>query len=228
MRPISNWQNVKPATIGSGAKLPADGYVCKIKTARVEQKMRADNTCFEMLSIAFDIYEGEYAGYFEEQFNETNFADKKWKGVIRQMIPTDDGSEKDEKIKSFFKGAITAIEESNPGYHFDFDEKKLAGKLVGIVFREEEYDYEGRRGMAVKPFVMTDVHKIANGEYTVPKPKMLQSNSQIPQMPYSATPAVGAVGASEPYPSPYMPLAYQETPTPNFETLGTNGDDLPF
>lgn len=232
MRPINNWNNVKPATMGDGTKLPAGGYVCKIKQAKVEQKHRQDKTTYEMLSIAFDIYEGDYAGFFEDQYRESTYSDKKWKGVIRQMIPADDGTDKDERIKSFFKGAITAIEESNPGYHFNFDERTLTDKLVGIIFREEEYDYEGRQGMAVKPFVMMDSHKVLAGEFTVPKPKMLNRDQNattdgFAQQPYQGSPSYQSFGAPNmptiPNQSQYIPSV---TPA-RFEELKTD-DDLPF
>lgn len=215
MRQIANWNDVKPATMGDGTKLPAGGYVCKIKQAKVEQKQRQDRTTYEMLSIAFDIYDGEYAGFFEDQYRESTYSDKKWKGVIRQMIPADDGTEKDNRIKSFFKGAITAIEESNPGYHFNFDERTLTDKLVGIIFREEEYDYDGRQGMAVKPFIMMDSHKVSAGEFNIPKPKMLNRDQQTSPAPY-AVPA---------YQAP-APSFYPQQPA-NFVPLPTD-DDLPF
>lgn len=237
MRPINNWNNVKPATMGDFAKLPAGGYVCKIKQAKVEQKQRQDQTTYEMLSIAFDIYEGDYAGYFEDQYRESTYSDKKWKGVIRQIIPSDDGTVKDERIKSFFKGAITAIEESNPGYHFNFDERTLTDKLVGILFREEEYDYEGRQGMTVKPFVMMDIHKVATGEFTVPKPKMLnREQGVIPGSVFPPTYQNGEYQSFNPYnlstipnQSMHIPSSPQFVPNaaPKFEELKTD-EDLPF
>ena len=38
----------------------------------------------------------------------------------------------------FFKGFITAVEKTNPGYTWDWDEKKLIGKNVIAVFGEED------------------------------------------------------------------------------------------
>lgn len=228
MRPINNWNEVKPMTMGENAKLPAGGYVCKIKQAKVEQKTRQDQTTYEMLSIAFDIYEGEYSGYFEEQFRESTYSDKKWKGVIRQMLPSDDGTEKDNRIKGFFKGAITAIEESNPGYHFNFDERTLSDKLVGVIFREEEYDYEGRQGMTVKPFILMDTHKILNGEFTVPSPKML-NKEQAPAPAYASPYSVPTYQNFPPQDIPVIPnqSAFIPTQPANFVPLPTD-DDLPF
>ena len=39
----------------------------------------------------------------------------------------------------FFKGLITAIERSNPGFIWNWDENSLKGKLFGGVFGREEY-----------------------------------------------------------------------------------------
>ncbi len=64
--------------------------------------------------------------------------DKKWKGVIRQFLPKDDGTDNDEWTKSSFKGLTTAFEHSNPGYTWNWEETSLVGKLVGILFRNEE------------------------------------------------------------------------------------------
>jgi hypothetical protein len=225
MRPINNWNDVKPMTMGDFAKLPAGGYVCKIKQAKVEQKQRQDQTTYEMLCIAFDIYEGEYSGFFEDQFRESTYSDKKWKGVIRQMLPSDDGTEKDNRIKGFFKGAITAIEESNPGYHFNFDERTLSDKLVGVIFREEEYDINGRNGMAVKPFVLTDIHKILSGEFTVPAPKMINREQSSTANPFPSQTYQGFPPSNIdviPNQSAYIP-----SQPANFVPLPTD-EDLPF
>lgn len=216
MRPISNWNNVQPAQPGDRTKLPADAYVCRIKQAKVEQVQRTDGGFYERLSIAFDIEEGDYAGYFDEQYRSNAYGDRRWKGVFRQTIPADDGSEKDERTKSYFKGIITAIEDSNYGYKFNFDENTLSGKQVGIIFREEEYDYNGHHGMMTKPFIMIDVKKVTTGDFTIPKPKML-SNEQV-NAPYSAP---APTFDSNPYTAPAQPQPQ------NFVPLSTD-DDLPF
>lgn len=103
------------------------------------------------------------------------------------MLPVDDGSDKDNRTKSYFKGCITAIEESNPGYKFNFDERTLDNKLVGIIFRDEEYDYNGYKGMTSKPFIMTDIHRILQNDFNFPAPSQvplpganMQSNTVAP------------------------------------------------
>ena len=136
MKPIANWANVQAAK--ERDVLPAGGYVVKIVGAKV-----AEYPGFERLEIALDIAEGDHKGFYEADFKGQTQEDKKWKGVLRQYLPKDDGSQGDEWTKSSLKALIEAIEESNPGYHWDWDEAKLKGKTVGCLFRLEEWAYNG-------------------------------------------------------------------------------------
>lgn len=228
MRTINNWGAITPAQMGDRAKLPADAYVCRIKSATVET-ITTQSGSFEKLVLMYDIEEGEWAGYYTDLWRSNTAADKKWKGTFRQTIPLDNGTDQDEKTKRYFKGAITAIEESNPGYTFNFDEKTLVGKLVGVMYREEEYDFNGYHGMAAKPFFLMDIHRIANGDYTIPKPKMMEapqapSYHSAPYNPYIPQAAPAQAPAPVQVPS-YIPMG--AVPTGGFEEI-KGDDDLPF
>lgn len=39
----------------------------------------------------------------------------------------------------FFKGVLTSLEESNPGFRWNWDESTLVGKKVGGVFGREQF-----------------------------------------------------------------------------------------
>lgn len=178
----SNWDSVQ--TFSDRPKLPLGAYVCRIKQAAVQQ-----NTWGDQLALAFDIIDGEYANFYAEDFKANTREDKKWKGVLRYFLPRDDGSEKDELTKSSFKGLITAIENSNPGYNWNWDEKTLTGKELGIIFRNEEWEYNEKTGWAVRPWRATTVDNVADGKYTLPKDKPLKrvetaySSYATPAMP---------------------------------------------
>lgn len=131
IRKPNNWNEVQEFT--DRPKLPLGAYVCKVRRAVVQS-----NDFGEQLCILFDIAEGEFAGFFDSDFKSNTRDDKKWKGVLRQFLPRDDGSEKDEWTKSSFKGMVTSFEKSNPGYQWNWDEASLSGKLVGILFRNED------------------------------------------------------------------------------------------
>ena len=170
IRKPNNWNEVQEFT--DRPKLPLGAYVCKVRRAVVQS-----NDFGEQLCILFDIAEGEFAGFFDSDFKSNTREDKKWKGVLRQFLPRDDGSEKDEWTKSSFKGMVTSFEKSNPGYQWNWDEASLSGKLVGILFRNEEWEWDGKSGWAVRPFRAISIDSVRSGDFTVPKDKPLKSKT---------------------------------------------------
>lgn len=172
IRKPSNWNEVQEFT--DRQKLPLGAYVCKIKQVRIQ-----DNSFGSQLAMLFDISEGEYAGYFKGDFDSNTAQDKKWRGVLRVWLPKDDGSDKDEMTKRSFKGMVTAFENSNLGYSWDWNENSLVGKTVGILFRNEEWDYNGKHGWAVRPFRAISAATVRNEEYTIPKDKPLSATTNV-------------------------------------------------
>lgn len=170
IRKPNNWNEVQE--FSDRPKLPLGAYVCKVRRAVVQS-----NDYGEQLCLLFDIIEGEFKGFFDADFKANTMANKKWKGVLRQFIPNDDGSEKDEWTKSSFKGMVTAFEKSNPGYQWNWNEESLAGKVVGILFRNEEWEYENKTGWAVRPFRAISIESVRNGDFTLPKDKPLKNKT---------------------------------------------------
>ena len=166
IRQPRNWNEVQEFT--EQAKLPLDAYVCKVIRAEVQG---------EQLCVAFDITEGAQTGFYKRAFATDNRDNKKWKGVLRLWLPKDDGSEKDEWTKSIFKGMVTSFEKSNPGYKWNWDETSLSGRMIGIMFRNEEWEYEGKTGWAVRPFRAMSVDTVRSGDYTLPKDKPLKNKA---------------------------------------------------
>lgn len=143
MKPFSGYEEVKANTFEASEKLNLGGHTCRIISAETQNvTFNSGKTC-EQLIIKFDIYApDEQAGFYERKYKidaEKDALNAKWKGVFRQNLPTDDGTELDNKIKSIFKGIITSVEESNPGFKWAWDEKSLAGKLFGGVFGLREF-----------------------------------------------------------------------------------------
>ena len=79
--------------------------------------------------------------------------------------------------KSSFKGMVTSFEKSNPGYQWNWDEASLSGKLVGILFRNEEWEWDGKSGWAVRPFRAISIDSVRSGDFTIPKDKPLKSKT---------------------------------------------------
>ena len=170
IRKPNNWNEVQE--FSDRPKLPLGAYVCKVRKAVVQA-----NDFGEQLCVLFDIFEGDFKGFFDDDFKSNTRADKKWKGVLRQFIPVDDGSEKDEWTKSSFKGMVTAFEKSNPGYQWNWDEASLSGKMIGILFRNEEWEYEGKTGWTVRPFRAISVDSVRNADFKLPKDKPLKNKT---------------------------------------------------
>lgn len=168
----NNWNEVKEAT--DRQKLPLGAYVCRVIKAAVQQ------TDFgEQLYILFDIAEGDFKGYFDNEYKNNIMTNRKWKGVLRQWLPKDDGSDKDEWTKSCLKSMTAAFEKSNAGYLWNWEESTLVGRTIGIVFRNEEWEYENKTGWTMKPFKVIDVNAVRAGKFTLPKDKPLKKSADI-------------------------------------------------
>ena len=168
---------------GDYEKLPKGGYVIQIKG--VETRTNSNG---EYLFISGDIYEGDYMQFFTREYRNQQSEDKKWHCNYLLNIPKDDGSEQDAWTKRRFKTFTEALEDSNDGYHFDWDETKFKGKLIGGLFNEREFEtQQGQIRRATNWAGVTSVDKIREGKFTLPKDKLLQQ-------PYTPAPATDADG----------------------------------
>ena len=114
------------AKVGGGdfPQPPAGGYVAKIVTAEIKKSARGN----EMLVIGVDIADGEFKDHW------TKLAEKFDKPFYPSIFQLTEGDH-----VSYFKGLISAIEQSNSGFKFNFNEQDLIGKRLGVNLREEEY-----------------------------------------------------------------------------------------
>lgn len=155
---------------GDYEKLPKGGYVMQIKGVETRK-----NSNGEYLFISGDIFEGDYMQFFTREYRNQQAEDKKWHCNYLLNIPKDDGSEQDTWTKRRFKTFTEALEDSNDGYHFDWDEQKFKGKLIGGLFNEREYEtQQGQIRRATNWASVTTVDKIREGNYTLPNDRTLQ------------------------------------------------------
>lgn len=122
-------------------KIKVGGHICKILDAKVvEFTSPKDNKKYEQLSLKIDIAEpDEQAGYYERRFAndaKTDALNAKWKGFHKISVPT---NESEDFIKTNFKRFTTAVEKSNPGYIWNWQENTLIGKTFGGIFGLEEF-----------------------------------------------------------------------------------------
>lgn len=159
--------------------LPAGGYVCQIQGARVEQY----NNGFSSLVLAIDVVEGEYAGIWKKDFDNNPNEDKKWRGTFRISIPKDDGTESDNWTKRTFNNAMWAIEQSNPGFTWDWDERKLKGKKIGVLYRNKEWEFKDNTGWTTEAAGAESIDNIRNGKFKMLKDKPLKNKTPQVQKP---------------------------------------------
>ena len=109
-------------------QLPKDAYVVKILGAREEK-----NSGGSYIAIAFDISEGEYKGFYQNQFDRNTNEDKKWPfdGVFNLTVPDDSSP---EYVWRNWNTFFADLEDSNSGFIFSGDIKALKGKIIGGKF----------------------------------------------------------------------------------------------
>lgn len=173
---------------GAREILPAGGYVARIVSAKIDSTQWGDK-----LIVAFDIAEGDYRDFFKKDFDGNQNEDKKWRGVYRLSIPADDGSEQDEWKKRSFNNFAFALENSNQGYVWDWDESKLKGKLFGVLFRNKEWEMNGRTGWTTEACSSMDAQSIRNGKFKTPKDKALNGSNRAATSRFETT----AISADE-------------------------------
>lgn len=154
-------------------KLPAGAYEVTIKRAEDTDKA---------LCILFDISDGDFKNYFVDKFasDKRNYPENaKYKGVLRLWY--ENGGEYDESTKSRRKTVLKLIKEENKlnvDYSKEWDGNVLKGAKIGMIFRDQEYDYNGRRGFTAQPYGVISLDALKSGKYTIPEPKRLKGSVQ--------------------------------------------------
>lgn len=155
--------------------LPAGGYVCRIMGAEI-----ASYSWGDQLVISYDIAEGEHKDHFAENYRNqsTTYGEKKWKGTYRLTIPDKSKNKYYDSTVKTFNNFLFALEDSNRGYNWDWDEKHLKGKTLGLLVREKEWEYGGRSGWTTEACTAVSVQKIRANDFKIPKPKELPKQSR--------------------------------------------------
>lgn len=152
--------------------LPVGAYISVIKDAKIVAYPNGST-----LVLMVDIAEGDQRDFFLRDFRAQDGENKKWRGTLRINIPTDDGSKKDALTKRIFNDAMACIEESNPGYHWNWDEASLKGKKIGHLSRESEWEYDGKTGWRTELCYIKSIDDIRNGKYQMPAKKPLKNKA---------------------------------------------------
>lgn len=173
MKAINNWDSVK--VTGDFETLPAGGYICQIMSAKEKPNK---NTSGSHIELMLDIAEGEFKGFFERDYKAQNGEEKYWRGVINQNIPNE-SSDKYDMQCGFFKRFTGAVEDSNHGYHWDWNEAGLTNKSCGCVFGEKEK--ESKKGtiyLATFANEIVSVADVKGGKFKLPEVKKIAGKTQ--------------------------------------------------
>lgn len=169
MKEFSGYADAKKAAqYTPGEKLPVGAYVCKILGVAFEpgKPTQKDPNVIgsDSLIVQFDIVEGEHAEFFKKQYDANTSEDRKFKGRTTIYLPKDNGTEQDGWTKTAFARWTNALEESNKGYTWDWDEKKWRNKLIGLVFGETGTVIEGKEVVYTELRFPVSVEKVRSGK----------------------------------------------------------------
>ena len=112
--------------------------------------------------------------YFTELYNNDERTDKKWSSSAVKYVSL----KEDDNCVKMLKSFITAVENSNANFTYDWDKdekKQLIGKKVGLVFGLEEYkDQEDKVKTGRKLVQFRSIDKVDNVK--IPKVKLLDGS----------------------------------------------------
>ena len=141
--------------------LPKGAYVIKFLNVKEEPNKSGNGT---HLKISFDIAEGEYAGFYMDAYKNDTREDKKWSADATFYLTCPDDNSEQATVDGF-NIFITAVEDSNEGYHWNWEEGTLKGKLVGAKFRNEQSEYNGKVYDHIKPKWFIKAQAVRDGKY---------------------------------------------------------------
>ena len=148
--------------------------------------------------MSYDIEDGEYKGFFKKQYDGDTRTDKKWPNAgsfVRSYKAT---------AESMFKGFVNAVENSNKGFKFNFDEKKLVGKQVGIVVGMEQYLHQkGQVRERTYVSAVRSVDTLKKVAFQVPELKMPDATKTTSAASKPAEPFVNPFADSTPAINPF-------------------------
>ena len=174
MRPFKDYNETPEYT--DFKKLPPGAY--EVTIIRADDDKEKNTLC-----ILFEISSGEFSNYFHEKFADDKKAfgnTAKFKGVYRLFYPN--GGEYDKNSKRKMKTALKLICDQN-NLSIDFtqiwDGALLKGAKIGMIFRDQEWEWDGKFGITAQPYKLISLDDLKSGNFTIPEPKLLNNNSSV-------------------------------------------------
>lgn len=155
-------------------RLPKGGYICKI--VKLEEAISQNGN--DMINVYLDIADGEFKGYYMRRYQNDTREQKKWGCIYRQVIL----DTTTQKTSSGFKGFITSVEESNPGFvnaqiWNDNFTKYFKDKFIGCIFADKHYlNGNNEEKSCAVPSRICSIGRIKNGDFKMPDDIPLDGN----------------------------------------------------
>lgn len=158
--------NFKPEQNTSGNRMTLDpgAYPCTVIGSKADDKS---------LIMQVEITEGPAAGFFKKEYDSQGgrFRAPKYKGVYVLRFPDSSVSDTvNEMREREARGVAWAVEQSNPGYTWQWEtlERDLKGKAIGINVRERDWAMKGddgswRTGTTWEIGRLEDIHAVREG-----------------------------------------------------------------
>lgn len=149
-------------------RLELGGHKGIIKSVAEYTSEKTGNTSLKVeVDTAID---DKQPNYYQEQFDNNGDMNKRWSTGATKYVSL----KEDDNCIKMLKGFITAVENSNPNFTYDWkkDTNQLEGKKVGLIFGLEEYeDQEGKLKTATKLTQFRSIDKVDNAK--IPRVKLL-------------------------------------------------------
>lgn len=136
----------------------------------------------DMIVVLYDFVKPDkQAGYFANQFNNDDREQKKWPFAGTKYIMVQDYNDP-SKTSRQFKTFCTCVEKSN-NYSIAWGgnawAQQFKNKFVGVVFGEEESEYEGKISMRRVPKWFCKIESVK--DTAIPQPKYINGISPAQQ-----------------------------------------------
>jgi len=180
------------------ANLPAGAYVGKVLGAKVENQL-IGGVERSRLILQLDVAEGDHTDHFVKAYTAAQGGSypARFRGVLRITIPQK-GDQYEAMNKRILQGVAWALEDSNPGYKWDFDETKLKGLKVGFSVREADFLMEDMQGIRLcnttEICKLESVREVKAGTVKPVKKRELKEAQRQKWQAYCASAAVADTG----------------------------------
>ena len=176
MKKFNKFETAQVKTGSVFEPLPKGAYVIKVLRAEECRNKKDDGS---YIKVAFDIAEGEYTDFYKKQFDAVTDEDKHWPydGIYNLVAPDDDSPQ--WQIDNFGT-FVAALEDSNDGYHWDWDETKWKGLVLGALFRNEQNESNGKVYDHIRPFWFRQAQNVRDNKYgRLPKDKLIEQTPEF-------------------------------------------------